>query len=99
MKILFALLQSKKIKQSWKQEVAFILLFFIVLIVTARAKSHLLGKGNFWDIFTMDIIFPILICLLGVIGIIKFRSLHYHKNIKELKSLLSEYDEALVGDM
>jgi len=46
----------------------------------------------------MDIIFPILIGLSGVIGIIKFRSLHYNKNIKELKSLLSEYDEASAGD-
>ncbi len=84
----------QQLKKSWKQEVVFILLFFVVLIATARAESHFLGKGNFGDIFTMDIMFSILICFSGILGIIKFRSLHYNKNIKELKILLAEYNEA-----
>ena len=88
----------QQLKKSWKQEVAFILLFFIVLFLTARTESHFLGKGSFWDIYRVDILLSLLAGVSVIIGIIKFRSLHYNKNINELKSLLSEYNEASEED-
>lgn len=84
----------KKLKKSFRQEVFFLISFFVVFFIIARLHSQILGNGDFWDIFRKDILLSMLLSVTFFAVLIYRRAKHYYKNIKEFESYLSEYNEA-----
>lgn len=82
-----------KLKKSLRQEVFFLLSFFVVFFIIARTHSQMLGNGDFWDIFRKDILISMLLATSFFAVLIYRRTKHYNMNINELQSYLSEYDE------
>jgi hypothetical protein len=83
----------QKLKRSFKQEVAFVVILFFAWMIIARFHSQVAGHGDFWDIFRIDILVAIaaLAALLGIYLVHRFRQ--YRSYIQELEEYLAEYDK------
>jgi hypothetical protein len=82
----------RELKQSFKHELYFLSVLFVVLFIIGRMVSQYNGNGNFEDIFRTDILLAMLgATLLLVFGLVR-RKKQYDSNIHELKQYLSEFE-------
>ncbi len=85
--------QIQQLKKSYKQEIYFLTMLFLLLFTIGRMVSQYQGNGNFADIFRLDI----MLAMLAGVGLLLFgiwqRKKHYTRNIAELKQYLAELDE------
>lgn len=84
----------KTLKKSLRQEIYFFVLLFVIFLIAGRSGSQFLGNGDFGDIFKMDILLAFLVMAVIMGFYLSRRIRQYKKDLSELETYLSEFDES-----